>query len=82
MHGGRADADHGGPRTTHLLVTLPGGATGLRAACVWQEDRESWVATVEAEEADGGQRLQATITSLRLLTVEELPSNTTVGARK
>ena len=81
MHGGRTDADDGGPRPTHLLVTLPGGATGLRAACVWQEDRESWVATVEAE-ADGGQRLQATITSLRLLTVVELPSNTTAEARK
>jgi len=38
------------------------------------------VATVEAEA--GGGRLQATVTSLRLLTVAELPSNTTAGARK
>ena len=79
MHGGRADAHDGGPRPTR--PALPGEATGLRAACVWQEDRESWVATVEAE-AGGGQRLQATITSLRLLTVAELPVNTTAAARK
>ena len=39
------------------------------------------MATVEAE-VGGGQRLQATITSLRLLTVAELPGNTTAAGRK